>query len=105
MNHYLAELSGDFSNNTEILNMMLGTCHSNNLSVLKYTSHDFYPMGFTAVILLAESHLAVHSWPEDSKLLVDLFLCGETEIAPKLILKDLAERLNAEVVNITKQKR
>ncbi len=45
--------------------------------VLKRLSHRFEPIGYTAVWLLAESHLAVHSFPEAGKTYVELSSCNK----------------------------
>ena len=38
--------------------------------------HAFVPHGVTAVALLAESHIAIHTWPELGYAAIDLFTCG-----------------------------
>jgi S-adenosylmethionine decarboxylase len=41
------------------------------------TSHVIFPNGaVTLVLILAESHLAIHTWPEENLIAVDLFSCG-----------------------------
>ncbi len=41
------------------------------------TSHVVFPNGaITLVLILAESHLSVHTWPEENMIAVDLFSCG-----------------------------
>ena len=47
-------------------------------TLLKLTSQQFFPQGVTAIGLLAESHLSVHTWPEHGYAAVDIFTCGET---------------------------
>jgi len=47
-----------------------------NSTPLKVAVHKFSPHGITGVILLAESHIAIHSWPEFNYLAVDIFTCG-----------------------------
>lgn len=50
------------------------------LSVVSFDCHDFGPnFGVTAIWLLEESHLAVHTWPEKSMICIDIFTCGETD--------------------------
>lgn len=44
--------------------------------ILKKSTHHFQPHGFTAVWLLAESHLAVHSFPESGKTYIELSSCN-----------------------------
>jgi len=41
------------------------------------SSHVIFPNGaVTLVLILAESHLAIHTWPEENMIAVDLFSCG-----------------------------
>ena len=40
--------------------------------------HKFAPQGVSGVVLIAESHLSVHTWPEHAYAAVDLFTCGVT---------------------------
>ncbi|MEM8602769.1 MAG: adenosylmethionine decarboxylase [Cyanobacteria bacterium P01_H01_bin.121] len=39
--------------------------------------HKFNPQGVTAIALLAESHISVHTWPERGYAAIDVFTCGE----------------------------
>ena len=39
--------------------------------------HTFNPHGISGVIVIAESHLAIHIWPENRYAAVDVFTCGE----------------------------
>ena len=46
--------------------------------------HQFSPYGVTATATLAESHIAVHTWPEHGYLGADLFLCGSADPRPAM---------------------
>ncbi len=46
--------------------------------LLQIAVHKFQPQGVTAVALLAESHLSIHTWPEHKYAAIDLFTCGQT---------------------------
>lgn len=50
-------------------------------TVLDTAFHQFHPVGVTGFVLLAESHLSVHTWPEESYLALDIFSCGSLEQA------------------------
>jgi S-adenosylmethionine decarboxylase proenzyme len=39
--------------------------------------YSFYPQGVTAIAILAESHAAIHTWPEGGYAMVDYFACSE----------------------------
>ena len=38
--------------------------------------HQFEPQGLTGIILLSESHISIHTWPEHGMAAVDVFTCG-----------------------------
>ncbi len=46
-------------------------------TLLKEISYQFEPYGVTALALLAESHISIHTWPEIGYIAVDVFTCGE----------------------------
>ena len=66
-----------------------------NATVLNLISNKFEPQGVTAIALLAESHLSIHTWPEACYSAVDIFTCGEN-MKPDLGCKYLIEALDAE---------
>lgn len=45
-------------------------------NVLSRHFHQFQPYGVTGILLLAESHLSLHTWPEEGLATVDIFTCG-----------------------------
>ncbi|MFO8057855.1 MAG: adenosylmethionine decarboxylase [bacterium] len=49
-----------------------------NATVMNSCLHKFSPQGVSGVLILAESHLAVHTWPEYSYAAVEIFTCGDT---------------------------
>ena len=59
-------------------------------------SHHFEPQGVTALGLLAESHISIHTWPEHGYAAADIFTCGDRtdpqRAADFLIRKFQAER-------------
>ena len=48
-----------------------------NATVLNLISNKFEPQGVTAIALLAESHISIHTWPESNYSAVDIFTCGQ----------------------------
>ena len=52
---------------------------------LKVVIHKFNPKGITGVVLLAESHIALHSWPEIDYLAIDIFTCGKKSFPGKAL--------------------
>jgi S-adenosylmethionine decarboxylase len=46
------------------------------LQEIKRISHKFEPYGLTAICLLKESHISIHTWPENNSACIDIFTCG-----------------------------
>ena len=63
--------------------------------VLNLISNKFEPQGVTAIALLAESHISIHTWPESNYSAVDIFTCGQNML-PELASQYLIEALKAE---------
>jgi S-adenosylmethionine decarboxylase len=63
-------------------------------TLLSESAHRFAPQGVTALGLLAESHISVHTWPELGYAAADVFTCGERCLPEKACLV-LVERLQA----------
>jgi len=66
-----------------------------NATVLNLISNKFEPQGVTAIALLAESHLSIHTWPESNYSAVDIFTCGQN-MKPNIASNYLIEALMAE---------
>lgn len=71
---------------------------------LEVTIHKFLPRGITGVILLAESHIALHSWPEREYLAIDIFTCGEKKM-PRKALEYLRKVYNPKKIEVNTIKR
>ena len=63
-------------------------------TVLNLISNKFEPQGVTAIALLAESHISIHTWPESNYSAVDIFTCGQNML-PELASQYLIESLMA----------
>ena len=66
-----------------------------NATVLNLISNKFEPQGVTAIALLAESHISIHTWPESNYSAVDIFTCGHN-MMPELASQYLIQVLKAE---------
>lgn len=71
--------------NADILNdvdkvekSMVEAAKTAGATVINSTFHHFSPWGISGVVVIQESHLAIHTWPEYRYAAVDLFTCGET---------------------------
>jgi len=68
------------------------------------SSHVIFPNGaVTLVLILAESHLAIHTWPEENLIAVDLFSCGA--IAAGRVAGELIKELRLEDARVQRMER
>jgi S-adenosylmethionine decarboxylase len=63
------------------------------------SSHVIFPNGaITLVLILAESHLSIHTWPEEDLIAIDLFSCGA--IDGEAVISGLTSSLRLEAVTV-----
>ena len=67
--------------------------------VKKTVFHHFSPHGLSGVVLIAESHITVHTWPEHEYAAIDIFTCGDPQIARR-IQTEITERFSPATTNV-----
>lgn len=63
---------------TVVENSMKEAAKVSGATIVKSVFHLFNPHGVSGVVVIAESHLAIHTWPEYGYAAVDLFTCGDS---------------------------
>ncbi len=71
-----------------IMKALEEAANAGEVTIVGRTSATFNPHGVTAVLLLAESHISIHTWPEYGYAAVDIFTCGGN---PDKILEKIVE--------------
>lgn len=61
--------------------IMVSAAKAAKATIVDTVFHHFKPHGVSGVVVIAESHLAVHTWPEHKYVSIDLFTCG-SELNP-----------------------
>ena len=72
--------------------------------VLGDSFHRFSPQGVSGVVVIAESHLSVHTWPEYGYAAADIFTCGTT-VDPRIAAEVLIKELGCRNPNLTEVQR
>jgi len=87
--------------NEEILNdldtlreTLLTAAREAGATVVGDSFHRFNPHGISGVVIIAESHLFIHTWPEYGYAAADIFTCGTT-VQPERAAELLIEKLGA----------
>jgi len=79
-----------------IRNAILDAVSAGEATLIDLCVHQFSPHGVTATATLAESHIAIHTWPEHGYFAADLFFCGRGK--PQQAMEFLQKALQAKRV-------
>ena len=83
---------------------MLEAARHAGATVISDTFHHFKPDGISGVVVIAESHISIHTWPEHRYAAVDVFTCGDS-VDPWGVPHYLQEKLHAKSVSSMEIKR
>lgn len=64
---------------------MLTSLSGSGATYVNHSFHKFSPQGVSGVIVIAESHLSIHTWPEFEYAALDVFTCGDKAIADSIL--------------------
>ncbi len=87
-----------------IAKAMVDACIVGQATVVTHTFHSFSPFGVSGVVVIAESHVAIHTWPEYGYAAVDIFTCGET-IEPWILFNYLKDAFKSQKASNMELKR
>jgi S-adenosylmethionine decarboxylase len=80
--HLLLELydcSSEVLNSLEsVKTAMVEAAKRAEATIIDVVFHEFNPFGISGVVVISESHLSIHTWPEHRYAAVDIFSCGDT---------------------------
>ena len=106
--HILVEMYGcdpAVLNNIEVIETeMKNAAVEANATVVDSSFHMFSPYGVSGVVVIAESHLAIHTWPEYGYAAVDLFTCGD-DVDPWVAYRYLEKIFKAQYASTVEMKR
>jgi len=75
----------------EVREAMLAAAKAAKATVVEEAFHEFSPFGVSGMVVIAESHLSIHTWPEYGYAAVDIFTCGDV-LAPEVAADYLVKR-------------
>jgi S-adenosylmethionine decarboxylase proenzyme len=83
---------------------LIQATEASRATIISHNFHKFSPYGVSGVVVIAESHVTIHTWPEYSYAAVDIFTCGDT-IDPWVIQEHLKETFESQTVSSMEMKR
>jgi S-adenosylmethionine decarboxylase len=98
--HLIIDLHGATRlNDIEHIEATLRRCvEAASATLLHMHLHHFQPSGVSGVAVLAESHISIHTWPEQGYAALDVFMCGSAD--PDKCIPVLREAFSAQRVGV-----
>lgn len=102
--HYIVEASGcspDVIGKVESVEQILvRAAEVASVQVWSISFHRFSPNGVSGVVVISESHLALHTWPEYGYVALDIFTCGD-DAKPETAMAYALKEFGAKTAHIT----
>jgi len=86
----------------KVRSIMVSAAKDAKATIVDVSFHEFNPFGISGVVVIAESHLTIHTWPEYDYAAVDIFTCGDIikpEVAASYLIKEFGCK-NPSIVEI-----
>ena len=92
----LHECSSDILNDIiKVEQIMVAAAEAAGATVVEAHFHEFKPIGVSGFVVITESHLAIHTWPEHHFAAVDIFTCGQ-EVNPERAAQELIAKFECQ---------
>jgi S-adenosylmethionine decarboxylase len=102
--HIIVELSGCeeevINDLSKVESLMNEAAKRANATIIKSVFHKFSPVGVSGVVVISESHLSIHTWPELGYAAIDIYTCGSST-KPFKACYFLAQKFKAKKIKAT----
>ncbi|TAN39952.1 MAG: adenosylmethionine decarboxylase [Nitrospirae bacterium] len=88
----------------QVKNILVSAAKEAQATIVDISFHEFNPFGISGMVIIAESHFSIHTWPEYGYAAVDIFTCGDI-IKPETAAKFLIEQFQSKSPSIVELKR
>ena len=88
----------------KVKNALVSAAKEAKATIVDISFHEFNPFGISGMVIIAESHLSIHTWPEYSYAAVDIFSCGDL-IKPEVAASFLIREFESKTPSIVELKR
>lgn len=97
--------------NSKVLNdlkkvqeIMVSAAKDAKATIVEISFHKFSPFGISGVVVIAESHISVHTWPEYGYAAIDIFTCGDA-LKPEIAADRLIGKFQSKEPSVVELKR
>lgn len=83
---------------------MVAAAKAAQATIVGVSFHEFSPFGVSGVVVIAESHLTIHTWPEYRYAAADIFTCGDI-LQPEVAADHLIKAFQCKTPSVVEMKR
>ena len=101
--HFIVEASGCgevIKDVSKLQDILVEAAKRANAQVWSVSFNLFPPTGVSGVVVISESHLSVHTWPEENYMALDIYTCGEKSMPLKAV-EYVLQKVDAKRSHIT----
>lgn len=91
-------------NRKKVQDILVNAAKAAEATIVQSHFHRFSPFGISGVVIIAESHLSIHTWPEYGYAAVDIFTCGDA-LKPEVAAAYVIEHFHSKKPSIIEVKR
>jgi len=88
----------------KVRNAMVSAAKEAKATIIDTSFREFSPFGISGIVVIAESHFTIHTWPEYGYAALDIFTCGDI-IKPEVAVSYLIEKFECKNPSIVEMKR
>lgn len=88
----------------KVQEIMVSASKEAKATIVETSFHKFSPFGISGVVVIAESHISIHTWPEYGYAAIDIFTCGDV-LQPETAASHLIERFQSKDPTMVEMKR
>lgn len=106
--HYIVEAAGCdaeiIGSPDHMRELMTRAARDGEMGIRTSYFYRFSPSGVSGVVIVSESHISVHTWPEKGYAALDVFVCGE-EVKPEKAIHSILKEIGSTDAHVTEIKR
>ena len=88
----------------QVRSAIVSAAEAAKATIIDVSFNEFNPFGVSGMVIIAESHLSIHTWPEYDFAAVDIFTCGDV-IKPEVAAQFLIEAFKSQNPSVVEMKR
>ena len=106
--HYIIEATGCdpkiLADSDKLREILVTGAKKGKMDIRIVHFYKFSPTGVSGMVVVSESHVSIHTWPEEKYAAIDVYICGENT-EPEYTIEYILEKIHAEYAHITEIKR